>query len=146
MKQCWIHLLAGLVLATTAGCKKGPPPGADYAQDYPVHGKVVFAGGTPLRGGVIYFTPVEIKAGGKVRWEGSSLVDAKGGYTINYGGGGPGKGIPAGEYKVTMEPREINELPNSNSNRIPKQYQEKSSTPLTVTVKEEDNTFDFELR
>jgi hypothetical protein len=146
MTKRWNHLLAGLVLLAAAGCTKGPPPGANYADDYPVHGKVVFPGGTPLRGGVIYFSPVEIKAGRKVRWEGSGLVDGNGEYKINYGGGGPGKGIPAGEYKVRLEPREINELPNSNSNRIPQQYQDKSATPLTVTVQEGDNTFDFELR
>lgn len=142
----WIYLLAGLILTSVGGCEKGPPPGANYADDYPVHGKIVFPGGTPLKGGVIYFTPLEVKDGRKVRWEGSCLVDGNGEYKVNYGGGGPGKGLPAGEYKVTMTPREINELPNSNSNRIPTQYQEKSSTPLTVTVTEGDNTFDFELR
>lgn len=146
MTKHWLYFMAGLGLTVAVGCHRGPPPGANYAEDHPVHGKIVFPGGTPLRGGAIFFTPVEIQDGRKVRWEGSCLVDANGEYKINYGGGGPGKGLPTGEYKVTVTPREINELRNSNSNRIPKQYQDKSATPLTVTVKEEDNTLDFELR
>jgi hypothetical protein len=146
MTKRWMYFIAGLVVATAVGCHRGPPAGPNYAQDYPVHGNVVFPGGTPLRGGAIFFNPVEVKAGfGKVRWQGSGLVNGNGEYKIDYGGD-PGKGLPAGEYKVTIAPRELNEMPNSNSNRIPTQYQEEGSTPLTVTVVEGDNTFDFELR
>jgi len=144
MTQRWICLSIGLILATTAGCEKGPPPGPDLVKPYTVHGTITFPGKTPLKGGVVYFTPKELKDGSKLRYEGAGLVDASGNYQI--GLNGDGRGLGAGEYTVTMIPREVQELPNSNSARIPKQYQEKSTTPLTVTVKEEDNTFDFELK
>ncbi|HZV03564.1 MAG TPA: hypothetical protein VE999_00605 [Gemmataceae bacterium] len=138
-------LLTGLVLgpALTIGCQKGPPPGPNLATPYPVQGQIKFPNGTPLRGGVVYFTPTEIKAGRKVRYEGACLVDAQGKYKIGFNG--DGAGVPAGEYKVTFTPRELGELPNSNSGQIPKKYQEKSETPLIVTVEEQDNTFDFVL-
>lgn len=35
-----------------------------------------FADGAALRGGIIYFTPEEIQAGRKLRYEGAGLVDA----------------------------------------------------------------------
>lgn len=145
MTQRWIHLMTGLVLTAAAGCTKGPPPGPDLGQPHPVHGTVTFPGKTPLKGGLISFTPTEIRTGfGKVRYQGTGLVDANGAYTIGFAN--DGKGVPPGEYKVTMEPREVGELPNSNSAKIPKQYKEKSQTPFTVKVKEGDNTFDFELK
>jgi hypothetical protein len=109
-----------------------------------VHGTITFPGKMPLKGGIIYFTPTDVKVGSKVRFPGSGLVDAKGGYTIGFAN--DGKGVPPGEYKVTMMPREIQELPNSNSARIPKPYQDKTNSPLTVMVEEGDNTFDFELK
>jgi hypothetical protein len=140
-----IGLLAGLALtAAVAGCEKGPPAGAPLAEAYPVSGTIVFPNKTPLRGGIIFFTPTEVKAGGKIRYEGAGLVDARGQYKI--GLNGDGAGVPAGDYKVTIKPRDYQELPNSNSNGIPKRYREPSETPLTVTVKEEPNTFDFVLQ
>jgi hypothetical protein len=59
---------------------------------------------------------------------------------------GDNTGAPTGECVVTIMPRDYMELRNSNSSRIPKQYQEKSSTPLTVIVEEHENTFDFVLK
>jgi hypothetical protein len=140
-----ILLLTGLVLgpALTTGCAKGPPPGPNLATPYRVQGQIKFPDGTPLRGGIIYFTPLEIKSWGKVRYEGAGLIDSQGKYKIGFGG--DDTGVPAGEYKVTIEPREYQELANSNSERIPKRYRGKSDTPLTVTVEEKDNTFDFVL-
>jgi hypothetical protein len=140
-----ILLLTGLVLgpALTTGCGKGPPAGPNLATPYRVQGQIQFANGTPLRGGIIYFTPLETKAGRKVRYEGAGLIDRQGKYKIGFGG--DDAGVPAGEYKVTIEPREYQELPNSNSDRIPKRYRGKSDTPLTVTVEEKENTFDFIL-
>jgi hypothetical protein len=114
------------------------------AQPYPVSGAILFPGNKPLRGGIITFTPIEIKVGGKIRYEGAGQVDAQGRYKIGFNG--DGAGVPAGEYKVTVKPRDYQELRNSNSPMIPRRYREPSDTPLTVTVKEENNTFDFELR
>lgn len=140
-----IFLLTGLLFSSLlAGCEKGPPPGPPMATPYLVQGQVAFPNGTPLRGGVVYFTPTEVKVGSKVRYEGACLVDDKGMFKIGFNG--DGAGVPAGEYKVTFTPRELNELRNSNSAQIPQQYREKSTTPITVTVEEKDNTFNFVLK
>jgi hypothetical protein len=140
-----IFLLTGLLLSLTlTGCGKGPPAGPPMATPYIVQGQITFPNGSPLRGGVIYFTPTEIKAGRKVRYEGASPVDAQGKFKAGFGG--DTAGVPAGEYKVTIKPRDYKELPNSNSARIPKQYREQSTTPLTVTVEEKENSFNFILK
>jgi hypothetical protein len=141
-----ICLLWPLTLTLVAlGCGDGkPPPGPPMAKPSPVRGRVVFANKSPLRGGVIYFTPVDVKAGGQVRYQGASLVDAKGQFTIGFNG--DGKGVPPGDYKVTVEPRELNELRNSNSKLIPQVYREAATTPMMVTVKDQENVVDVELR
>jgi hypothetical protein len=114
------------------------------AKPYPVVGRISFADGSPLVGGVITFTPVKVEAGRKVRYEGSSLVDASGTYKIGFNS--DGQGVPEGEYRVTIGPRGYQELPKTNVNRIPQSYTEPSTTPLLVTVKEQDNTFDFVIK
>src|SRR5579885_326314 len=135
--------LAALALAG-AGCEKGPPEGPPVGQASPVHGKVTFADGTPVRGGVIVFTPLQVEAGRKMRYEGAGVIDAKGRYKA--GLNGDGSGLVPGEYKVSVAPREVGELPNSNSSRVPKQFQQSASTPLRVTVEETDNTLDIVLK
>jgi hypothetical protein len=139
------RLLVVLGLLVALGCGSGKPPaGPNLDTPYPVGGQIQLANGVQLRGGIIYFTPVEMKNGRKIRFEGAGLIDRNGKYKIGFGGSSTG--VPTGEYTVTILPREYQELPNSNSNSIPNQYREKSSTPLTVTVEEKENTFDFVLR
>jgi hypothetical protein len=133
------------LVAVLAGCRTGrPPAGPPVATPYTTQGKVSFPDGSALRGGVVVFTPVEIKTGSKMRYEGAGLINDKGEYKI--GLNGDGTGVPAGDYKVTILPRDYQELKGSNSARIPNQYREASTTPLTLTVKEQDNTFDLVLR
>ena len=143
MRSRFIRLLTGLVFAALCGCSSeatGPP----LAEPQPVHGRITFADKIPLKGGMIYFTPAEIKVNGLVRYEVAGLVDLKGNYELGFNG--DRSGAPAGEYKVTIMPRDYQELPQSNSNRIPARYREQSTTPLTtITVKEGDNALDFEL-
>jgi hypothetical protein len=117
---------------------------APLATPQPVHGTIKFANGTPLRGGIIYFSPVEVEVGGQFRYEAAALIDAAGNYKLGYNG--DGSGAPTGEYKVTIMPREYQELPNSNSNHIPLQYHEKKTTPLLITVNEGDNVCNFDLK
>ena len=113
------------------------------ADPYPVQGKVTFKDKTVLRGGVISFVPTKMKVDGKVRYEGSALIDADGNYKIGFNG--DGKGVPAGDYKVTIMPRDYRELSNSNSSRIPLNYRSSNETPLTLVVKEGENVFNIEL-
>jgi hypothetical protein len=137
--------MAGIALGILAGCDSHrPPAGPSLAKAYPVHGKVSFAGGTPLKGGIITFVPNVIEVGRELRFEGSGLVDASGNYKV--GLAGIDGGIAAGDYKVVVEPRDYRELKNSNSSKIPNKYRNKVETPLTATVKEEENVFNFELK
>jgi hypothetical protein len=143
MRKRSVYLLLCLTFAAAAGCEKGPPAGPPLAQPHPVQGTITFSGGTPLKGGMIYFVPTEEKSGGKMRYEATSMVDAKGHYTL---GLNDHSGAPAGDYKVRIMPRDYMELPGSNSNRIPPKYREAATTPLTATVKEGDNTLNFEVK
>jgi len=141
--------LAGISLISLAlglvGCDShSPPKGPPVAKPFPVSGTVTFADGTKLVGGIVIFSPVEMETHGKMRYEGAGLVDDQGRYKI--GLNADGTGVPAGEYKVQVQPREYQELPRSNSSKIPNQFREKDTTPLTLTVKEQDNTFAIVLK
>ena len=139
MKSLWI----GLVVFILSGCSRTAM--APMALPHHVHGRVVFSDRTPLKGGVIAFVPKETRAeGGLVRYECENLVDRQGTYKLGLNGNE--RGIPTGEYKVILKPREINEVKNSNSKRIPLRYRDTSRTPLTYNVREGDNTFDIELK
>lgn len=134
-----------LLVFAIAGCgEKGPPPGAPLGTPSPVHGKVTLASGASLKGGVINFYPVESEVGGKLRFQGGALVDAKGEYTA--GRNGDGKGLVPGEYVVTVTPREVGELPGSNSRSIPKSYQEQSTSKLKITVTAGENNINLDLK
>jgi hypothetical protein len=131
-----------VLLYGVAGCgENGPPPGPPLADPQHVHGKIKFKDGTPLKGGVVYFTPTEYQSGKKVRYEVSGLVDTQGHYKL--GLNGTDTGAAPGEYKVSFKPRETQELRGSNASRIPKSYHEQWETPVRATVKEGENTLDF---
>jgi hypothetical protein len=134
----------GLALAIFGCGENSPPPGAPLAKPYLTTGQIHLADGSLLRGGIITFTPLEIEVGSRVRYEGSGLVDAQGKYKIGFNANNAG--VPAGEYKVTVYPRDYQELRGSNSSKIPKNYREQATTPLVRTVKEEDNVFNFDLK
>src|SRR5690242_16380991 len=136
-----LRLLAGLtVSAILTGCGEHvAPTGPALATAYPVHGRITLSDQSTLRGGVIYFSPTETEVDGRIRYEVASLVDANGRYKIGFNG--DRSGAPAGECKVTIQPRDYQELPNSNSRQIPARYRDPSKTPLRVTVKEGDNAF-----
>lgn len=138
---------AGLFLTTAlTGCSDHlPPTGPPMATPYHVHGKITLADQTPLRGGVIYFTPTEVVTeDDRVRYEAASLVDAQGKYKLGFNG--DQAGAPAGEYKVSIQPRDYQELPHSNSRQIPARYRNSANTPFKVTVKEGNNALDFVLK
>jgi hypothetical protein len=139
-----VIMLALMVGAGLCGCGKGVPAGPTLSPPHPVHGKISFPDKTSLRGGIIYFTPLDINGSGGLRYEAAGLVDAGGNYKLGFNG--DNKGVPAGEYKVTIMPRDYQELSNSNSSRIPKGYQQQNTTRLNnITVKEGDNELNFVL-
>lgn len=144
MTRRYIGWLLGFVVVAAFGCEKGPPPGAAIGTPSPTRGKVTFADGSPLKGGIVTFHPLEAEVGGKLRYEGAGLVDANGEFTAGLNGNGAG--LVPGDYKVTVKPREIGELPGSNSSRIPKAFQEKGTTTLTAKIEASDNTCNLVLK
>jgi hypothetical protein len=115
------------------------------ADQQPVSGKITFASGGPLKGGVITFYPKEVKDGSAVRYQCAGNVDIKGGYVLGFNN--DNAGAPAGEYVVVIEPADYNELKGANSSRIPKPYRDKSTTPLNnIVVPEGGTTLDFVLK
>jgi hypothetical protein len=146
MRPLFHWQLAGFALiVVSGGCSSNAaPPGPALAPAHSIHGRVIFPDQSPLRGGVVYFTPTETDVDGLIRYETAGLVDANGRYKIGFNG--DHSGAPAGECVVTVQPRDYQELPQSNSKRIPARYRDPSKTPLKVTVKEADNVFNFELR
>jgi hypothetical protein len=127
-------------LASGCGGNTTAPLGAPT----PVYGKITFSDRSPLVGGVVYFEPVEVTTAGKIRFTAAGLVDMRGNYKLGFNN--DNKGAVPGEYKVVIQPRDYQEVSGSNSSRIPKDYQDKNSTPLTATVKDGDNTLDFTIK
>ena len=86
--------IAHLVIFAIVGCgSEGPYSGSLY----PVHGRVLLADGTPLRGGSIQFIP-------KVRGlPASGTIDDEGHFTLKSHKGRQGGAAP-GEYKVRIDP------------------------------------------
>ena len=144
-KRVRLAIACGLVLALVGCGENRPPAGPPLAKPYLTTGTVKLADGSLLKGGIVTFTPVDVEdSGGYVRYEGSGLVDAQGRYKVGFNANDAG--VAAGEYKVSVAPRDYQELKGSNSSRIPKIFQSSGSTPLRRTVKEEDNVFNLELK
>jgi hypothetical protein len=119
-----------------AGCRPSmaPPPAPT-----PVRGKVVFANGQPLRGGVVTFNPV-----GETldrRYQGWGFVRPDGSYEVV----SMGSGVAPGLYKVTVGPKDEGELRGSNARQIPKKYNSAETTPLSCEVSAEGE-FVFDIR
>jgi hypothetical protein len=134
-------LLAGMALLPgLVGCHRAPP-GPPLAEAYPVHGKITFPNKTPLKGGMITFRPKDPNSGvnGWI-YEVSGLVDANGNYELGLLLDNPG--AAPGEYRVMIEPREL-EIPNSNSGKIPAKF---SNGSIETVVKASDNIIDFVLQ
>ena len=114
------------------------------ASPQPTEGKIVFADGTPLRGGIVTFKPIEVKTGSKLRYETCSLVNEEGYFKIGFNR--DDKGAASGEYKVVIAPRDLDELPKSNSGSIPTDYRDERTTPIKVTVRDGNNKFDLTIK
>jgi len=110
--------------------------------------------GVPVEGAEIMFFPLSDEIG-----EGATgTSDSQGRYRLSSVRGAPGRGVPTGEYGVTVSKRVITELPEPIFNpaddsferfrieeRIPSVYHEIHSTPLRATVVTGHNTIDLEL-
>jgi hypothetical protein len=140
-----LALLPACLALGLAGCgEKGPPPGAPLGNPAPVTGRIVLPGGAVMKGGMVNFYPVVRESGGKLRYDGGSLVDARGEYVA--GRNGDRKGLVPGEYVVTVGPRELGELPGSNASSVPQSYRDPKTSPLKVTVTDGDNAINIPVR
>lgn len=137
-------LLIGFIVFLVGCGSNSPPPGAQIGTPSPVSGKITFADGSSLKGGIVTFHPVENETGGKLRYEGASLVDANGSYKAGFNG--DNAGLVPGEYIVTVGTRDLGELTGSNSKNVPKKFNGKSTSTLKVSVLESDNTLNIVLK
>jgi hypothetical protein len=124
-------LVAALLLA--AGCQGN----SNLPKTYPVRGKVVFADGTPLRGGLVQFTPenkAEVTITGAIQEDGSfTLTTLAENESLT--------GAPEGQHTVTILP------PLGQDQRAPKgmpQHPIQLREPVTVKA-DGPNTFTLTL-
>ncbi|NNJ25406.1 hypothetical protein [Alienimonas chondri] len=131
-------LLAGLALATGAGCS-----GESHSAPVPLTGKLVE--GTDPRGGVrLSFWKADGPVGGA---SASVITGPDGTFSLPVGPeAAPGVGLPAGQYKVTVErfmsPLSAGADPDVKQNEgapplrniAPEQFQNRTTTPLSVTA------------
>src|SRR6476659_5280430 len=129
------RLITLSTLLVVTGCGPKSMPAID--KQYPVRGKIVFAGGQPLQGGQVFFYPVgettaKTPAFGFPGRDGSFQLTA---FKLN-------DGRAPGTYKVVIAPKEEGEPRGSNAASIPKAYQSRDTTPLQVEIKAEETTLE----
>src|SRR5262245_36321904 len=77
---------------------------------YPVHGTVTLEDGTPLTRGMVIFEGnhegVAVMARGEVQRDGSYQLSTH----------KPGDGVPAGKYRVHINPMDLSEVPDEKKN------------------------------
>ncbi len=130
----WLVAAVGLAVA---GCgqssfRSGP--------DYPVKGKVLLAGGKPLRSGRVVFVSSETA----LSYAGP--IGDDGGFELKQG---DRVGAPAGNYKVRIEIDETR-LPKGRGKSanlpFPARYRDEDVSKLAVAVKaDSENAFEFKL-
>lgn len=131
------HRLIFLFVLLPLGCGDGKP------DNVPISGKVVYANGKPLTGGMIVFNPLkegETAPLAAIQQDGTFEISARGG------------GISPGEYKVSLAPAEGETAPareerSTSSFPVPEKYLQASTSGWTATVKEGRNEpFTFTIR
>ena len=146
MLQRLSWLAIPLVLAAVVGCDTGP-------KLYPVTGKVTIKGEQAPEKTRVNFEPTG--GGGEMA---AGIVDAAGNYTLYYGSEGQA-GALAGSYKVYLAPDasgsgymdakrpggagSVPGMPGPGP--IPKEFLSATTSPMTVTVAESDNTIDITI-
>lgn len=162
MLQIARSVLAGLALCVLAsGCSDG---GADRKPTHPVSGTVTLAG-SPVADASVTFSPT-----GQGQPVATGRTNSEGKYTLTTYEGGDG--AVAGDYvalvtkssaSTTNDPQAVHEAYTSgkapasghsgrggsggsdSGTALPDKYSNASTSPLTVTVKAEDNTIDLQL-
>jgi hypothetical protein len=127
--------LLGLVLAvSSAGC--GPQNNPVLEKTIPVHGKVVAADGSPVRGGQITFHPKDPTKG-----EARGSIGKDGSFEL--GTYGVKDGAMPGSYTVSVEPMVYDQQGNMRpdpSLRIPPRFADAKASGLTAEVQDGDQS------
>lgn len=130
----WRSLAAiGLMPLLQMGCGESGVP------VFPVAGQVTYEG-EPAVGAQVVFHPV----GHKLPEDEAAIGSVKedGSFDASISGNG---GIPAGEYAVTIQWRKLVETDGgfgTGPDVLPEQYSKADTTPIKVSVKEENNVLD----
>jgi hypothetical protein len=126
-----------LVLAALSGCA-GSSNAPARQTTHEVKGKFLLANGKPLNGGDVYFVPLD----GAVTSEGKIAADG----TFSLSTAGSGAGVPAGQYKVRVEPTDKSLLAFKRAATpgkrlpFPFKYLDEDSSRLQVTIRAGSNT------
>jgi len=117
-------LCLALILAACSGCAR---------RTYPVIGKVTFKDGTPLRGGMVVFSPIDPTAHAGAR----GYIQQDG--TFELSTERPGDGTLGGRYRVLVKPptqgRADDEQRNNNAPLIDPRYTRFETSGLEFEVK-----------
>jgi hypothetical protein len=122
-----------LALLLFAGC--GPSNNPHFEKTTPVRGKIAWANGSPLRGGLITLHPKDATKG-----ESRGTIDRQGHFTL--GTYKVTDGVMPGEYVATVEPIVYDQRGNMRRDRslgIPPKYADVQSSGLTVEIKDEES-------
>jgi hypothetical protein len=127
-KKIWLYL----ILVATVGC--GGP------RQYPVNGKVVYADGSPMKGGAVMFETEG--PNGRVMAQGS--IDRDDG-TFTLGVKEEGDGAPIGLYRVAIRGRRNNPHAKVDDpeleNQVHSRYTSFNTSKLEFTVEPKQNDF-----
>jgi hypothetical protein len=121
-----------LVLVGLTGCSSGP-------KTYPVHGKVVYPDGSPMKGGAIMFEPVDnklnIMSRGGIKEDGTFVLSTF----------GKADGAVPGRYRVLIRGRRNNPRSSAEDpdliDQIHPRFQDFKTSGLEFTVEPKDNEF-----
>jgi hypothetical protein len=137
-RPSWRVVTLTALLLTAGGCsKKLPAPPKTYV----VAGKVTLPNGEPCRGGAVHFDNPENSS-----FDGKGVIGADGAYSASVFQ--RQAGLMPGEYKVWVEPYGRGTMGplEGTPTPIPKALQTPETSGLTFTVKEQENTFNIELK
>ncbi len=148
LRAGWFPRRVLLVLVTVVGCADADAPRS--LRTFEVKGKVELADGKPLAGGKVRFISakhIENVAVGVIQSDGSFELETA----------GSGKGAPADDYRVCIDPPELNveEAKSKMKTRgrakgkppFLDKYTDEDTSGLTATVKPEANQLEpFRLK
>jgi hypothetical protein len=140
----WISWgLCTLLCAISLGCG-----GEKIPELYPVSGKVTYNGKPVPEAKVTFFLDEKLDPRKTPQRPCSAIADEGGNYVL-YWNGGDNEGAPEGKYKISIIAFE-KVGPDHDSEQkppslIPERYGNPNTSGFTKVVKDEDNTFNFDL-